>query len=267
MATVETTDETTHSAPGFAKHPGYRLDVLPCDKRVRVTFGGETIIDSSAAKLLLESSHIPVYYFPKQDFRTEFAEKTAHDSYCPFKGTASYWTLNAGGKSAENAVWGYETPYDEAEALADHVALYWQPMDGWFEEDEEIFCHARNPHVRLDILKSTRPVRVEVGGIVLAETRRARFLFETGAAPRHYIPEEDVRVDLLTPSQTRTQCPYKGDAHYFSFTGAEPAIADIAWSYAQPLPEASPIAGHICFYKRHVDGIYVDGVRQEKPTR
>ena len=191
MATVETTDETTHSAPGFAKHPGYRLDVLPCDKPVRVTFGSETIIDSSAAKLPLESSSVPVYHFPKQDFRTEFAEKTAHDSYCPFKGTASYWTLNAGGKSAENAVWGYETPYDEAEALADHVALYWQPMDGWFEEDEEIFCHARNPQVRLDILKSTRPVRVEVGGIVLAETIRARFLFEIGAAPRHYIPEED----------------------------------------------------------------------------
>ncbi len=260
------TTEIDNSAPGFAKHPGYRLDVLGCEKRVRVTFGGETIIDSCAAKLLLESSYVPVYYFPKQDFRAEFAEKTAHDTYCPFKGSASYWTLKAGGKVAENAVWGYETPYGEADALADHLAFYWQPMDGWFEEDEEIFCHARNPHVRLDILQSSRPVRVEVGGRVLAESNRARFLFETGLAPRHYIPREDVRMDLLTKSATKTQCPYKGDAQYFSLTGAEPNISDIAWSYAEPLPEAARIAGHICFHKRHVDAIYVDGVRQEKPA-
>lgn len=260
------TTAIANSAPGFAKHPGYRLDVLPCGKRVRVTFGGETVIDSSAAKLLLESAHIPVYYFPKQDFRAEFAEKTAHDTYCPFKGNASYWTLKAGGKTAENAVWGYEAPYDEASALADHVALYWQPMDGWFEEDEEIFCHARNPHVRLDILRSARPVRVEVGGRVIAESTRARFLFETGLATRHYIPREDVRMELLTKSETRTQCPYKGDAQYFSLTGIEPNIADIAWSYPEPLPEAAAIADYLCFYKRHVDAIYVDGVRQEKPA-
>ena len=260
------TTEINNSAPGFAKHPGYRLKVLPCDKRVRVTFGGETIIDSKAAKLLLESPYVPVYYFPKQDFRSEFGEKTAHDTYCPFKGNASYWTLKAGGKTGENLVWGYESPYDEASTLAGHVALYWQPMDGWFEEDEEIFCHARDPHVRLDILKSSRPVRVEVGGSVIAESTRARFLFETGLAPRHYIPREDVRMDLLTKSETRTQCPYKGNAQYFSLSGINPSIADIAWSYAEPLPEASPIAGHICFHKRHVDAIYVDGVRQEKPS-
>ena len=127
------TTEINNSAPGFAKHPGYRLKVLPCDKRVRVTFGGETIIDSKAAKLLLESSYVPVYYFPKQDFRSEFGEKTAHDTYCPFKGNASYWTLKAGGKTGENLVWGYEFPYDEASTLAGHVALYWQPMDGWVQ--------------------------------------------------------------------------------------------------------------------------------------
>ena len=109
-------------------------------------------------------------------------------------------------------------------------------------------------------------MRVEVGGSVIAESTRARFLFETGLAPRHYIPREDVRMDLLTKSETRTQCPYKGNAQYFSLSGINPSIADIAWSYAEPLPEASPIAGHICFHKRHVDAIYVDGVRQEKPS-
>ena len=255
----------SNTAPGFAKHPGYRLEFLPCAKRIRVKFGGETIVDSQHAKLVMESAHIPVYYFPRQDFRDEFAEKTAHDSYCPFKGSASYWTLKAGGRTAENAVWSYESPYDEAHPLSRHVAFYWQRMDGWFEEDEEVFGHARDPHVRLDIVRSARPVRVEVGGLVLAETTRARFLFETGLAPRHYIPRQDVRMDLLTKSATRTQCPYKGEADYFSFTGADPAIADIAWSYAAPLPEAMPIADHICFHKRHVDAIYVDGVRQEKP--
>ena len=232
---------------------------------MRVLFGGETIVDSNAALLVRESAHVPVYYFPWQDFRAELAEKTAHDSYCPFKGNASYWTLKAGGKTAENAVWGYEAPYDEAHPLAGYVALYWQPMDAWYEEDEEVISHVRDPHVRLDIVKSSRPVRVEANGLILAESNRARFLFETGVAPRHYIPQEDVRMNLLTNSDSRSQCPYKGEAQYFSLTGASDAIADIAWSYAAPLPEATPIAGHICFYKRHLDALYVDGVRQEKP--
>ena len=197
--------EKDNSAPGFAKHPGYRLELMPSAKRVRVKFGGETIIDSTNAVLMLENTYIPIYYFPWQDFKAEFAEKTAHRSHCPFKGDASYWTLKAGGKSAENAVWGYETPYDEVQQLAGHVAFYWQQMDGWYEEDEEIFGHARDPHVRLDMLKSTRPVRVEIGGMVVAESTRAQFLFETGLAPRHYIPRDDVRMDLLTESERRTQ--------------------------------------------------------------
>ncbi len=260
-----TNTEKDNSAPGFAKHPGYRLELMPCAKRVRVKFGGETIIDSTRATLMLESTSIPVYYFPWQDFKSEFADKTAHHSHCPFKGDASYWTLKAGGKTAENAVWGYEAPYDEAHQLAGLVALYWQPMDGWYEEDEEVFGHARDPHVRLDIVKSARPVRVEIGGHVIAESNRARFLFETGLAPRHYVPREDVRMDLLTESQRRTRCPYKGEAQYFSLSSGGETIDDIAWSYAAPLPEAAPIAEHICFHKRHADGIYVDGVRQAKP--
>ena len=255
--------EKDNAAPGFAKHPGYRLELKPCAKRVRVKFGGETIIDTTRSILMLESTYIPVYYFPWQDFKSEFADKTAHSSHCPFKGEASYWTLKVGGKTAENAVWGYEAPYDEAHQLAGMVALYWQPMDGWYEEDEEVFGHARDPNVRLDILNSSRPVRVEIGGMVIAESKRTRFLFETGLAPRHYIPREDVRMDLLTESERRTRCPYKGEAQYFSLSSGGETIDDIAWSYAQPLPEATPITDYICFHKRQADGIYVDGVRQE----
>ncbi len=184
----------------------------------------------------------------------------------PVQGEASYWTLKAGGKTAENAVWGYQTPYDEMHQLGGLVALYWQEMDGWYEEDEEVFGHARDPHLRLDILPSGRPVRVEIGGITVAESSRARFLFETGAAVRHYVPKQDVRMDLLVPSERRTRCPYKGEAQYFSFSSGADAIADVAWSYASPLPEASPIADYICFHKRHADAIYVDGVRQEAPS-
>ncbi len=260
------TESASNAAPGFAKHPGYRLKLLPTAKRVRVTFGGETIVDTLDALLVREGSYPPVYYFPWADFKSESAEKTDHGSYCPFKGDASYWTLKAGGKTAENAVWGYEAPYNEVPGLAGRIAFYWQQMDGWFEEDEEIFGHARDPQVRLDILNSSRPVRVEMGGMVIAETVRARFLFETGLAPRHYIPREDVRMDLLAPSSTRTRCPYKGETEYFSYSNGGEVIEDVAWSYPAPLPEASPIAGHICFHKRHADGIYVDGVRQDSPA-
>ena len=257
---------TGNDAPGFAKHPGYRLDLLPTAKRVRVTFGGETIVDTTDALLVCEGSYPPVYYFPWANFESEFAEETDHATYCPFKGDASYWTLTAGGKTAENAVWGYEAPYDDVPGLAGRAAFYWQMTDGWFEEEEEIFGHARNPHVRLDILNSSRPVQVAMGGMIVAETRRTHFLFETGLAPRHYIPREDVRMDLLGPSPTRTRCPYKGEAEYFSFSNGGAGIKDVAWSYSAPFPEASPIAGYICFHKRHADGIFVDDVRQEIPA-
>lgn len=116
-------------APGFAKHPGHRVEVAPHAGRVRVRFGGEVVADTARALRVLESGHAPVLYVPRADVRDECLAPSDHQTYCPFKGRASYWSLQAGGQRAENALWGYEDPYDEVRALAGHVAFYPERVD------------------------------------------------------------------------------------------------------------------------------------------
>lgn len=245
-------------APGFAKHPDYRIDLLPCAKRVRVQFGGETVADSTRVMLMRETAHVPVYYFPPDDVDGTLLAPTRHATFCPFKGDASYWSVTAAGQIAENAVWSYASPFAEVAAVGGYRAFYWDRMDAWFEEDEEVFAHARDPFVRIDVLKSKRRVRVIIGGEAIAETQRAHFLFETGLPVRYYIPPEDVRVALLVPSATRTACPYKGRARYWSVQIGEHVFEDVAWSYPDPTVEASRIKGQVAFYDERVDAIMVD---------
>ena len=253
------------SGPGYAKHPGYRIDFAPCAKRVRAVFNGETVADSTAVRLLHETAHIPVYYFPREDLRPDLLTRTTHSSYCPFKGEASYWSLSVGDRVAENAVWSYEAPYREVADIKDYMAFYWNRMDRWFEEDEEVFVHARDPYVRLDVLPSSRPVRIVAGGEVVAESARALFLFETGLPTRYYIPREDVRQDLLVASDSHTACPYKGTASYHSLKLGDRLMEDIVWFYPEPVREVTPIRDHLCFYNEKVDAVVVDGVEQPKP--
>ncbi len=197
---------------GFKSNPDYKILFEASPRRVRVKFNGEIIADSTNAHLLFETRHLPVYYFPRSDVRMDRMTPTDHHTFCPYKGTASYWTIAVGDKVAENAVWGYPEPFEEVAAIKDFVAFYWNRVDAWYEEDEEIFVHPRDPYKRVDVLDSSRSVQVVVGGQVVAETRRARFLFETRLPTRYYIPPEDVRMDLLVPSETVTRCPYKGKA-------------------------------------------------------
>ncbi|MEE9273789.1 MAG: DUF427 domain-containing protein [bacterium] len=143
--------------------------------------------------------------------------------------------------------------------IKDYLAFYWNRVDAWREEDEEIFGHAHDPYKRIDVLKSERPVRVVLGGETVAETRRARFLFETGMPTRYYIPEEDVRMDLLEPSETGTVCAYKGNAIYWSARIGEKRFEDVVWSYPDPLLDGSPVKGYLCFWNERVDDIFVDG--------
>lgn len=254
-----------NKAPGFAKHPGYEIRFEPCAKRLRVVFGGETIADTTAVRLLHETRHLPVYYFPRSDVRMDLLTPTEHHSYCPFKGEASYWSVAAGGETAENAVWSYQAPYDEVAGIKDYLAFYWDRMDHWYEEDEEVFVHARDPYVRVDVLDSERAVKVVLGGEIVAETRRSRFLLETGLPPRYYIPREDLRGDLLLPSDTETACPYKGRASYHSVKVGDQVFEDVVWYYSDPLPESSRIKDYLCFYNEKVDAIFLDGAEVPKP--
>ena len=256
---------TPERRSGFVDNPDYRVDFEPCPKRVRAVAGGVTLIDSTRARLMLETGHTPVYYVPPEDVAREHLTRSGHTTFCPYKGDASYWTLEASGRRVENAVWSYEAPFPEVAQIAGYMALYWDAADHWYEEDQEVFVHPTDPHVRIDVRESRRPVRVVLGGETLAETTRARVLFETGLPVRYYIPAEDVRTDLLRPSETRTACPYKGTARYWSATVGGRRFEDVAWSYPDPLPEALPVRDLLCFYQERIDALELDGEPQPRP--
>ena len=230
-------------------------------RRIRARLGGETVVDSRNAKLLHEHGHLPIYYFPEDDVRTDLLVPTDRHTTCPYKGEASYWSVHAGGKVAENAVWSYPEPIEDAPPLAGYMAVYWNKMDEWLEEDEPAIVHARDPYHRVDILDTSRHVRVAVNGETVAETTRGRVIFETGLPPRWYVPREDVRMDLLEATDQRTGCAYKGYASYWS-VGEE---GDVAWSYPDPTLDAERIRDYIAFFNERVD-IEVDGELQERPV-
>jgi len=146
-----------------------------------------------------------------------------------------------------------------------YMAFYWEQMDGWFEEDEQGFADARAPYKRVDIVPRPRHVRVVLGGVTIAETRHPRLLLETGLPTRYYIPEQDVDMELLEPTEFITRCPYKGKASYLSARAGARLFKDIVWSYREPLPACSPIAGLLSFFNERVDAIYVDGELMPKP--
>ena len=137
-------------------------------------------------------------------------------------------------------------------------------MDGWFEEDDELYKHARDPYKRIDVLNSSRHVKVEIDGVVVAETTRPRLLFETGMPTRYYIPAADVRMEFLTATDAHSVCPYKGTASYWSVTVNGETYDDLVWGYPTPIPECPKIAGLLCFYNEKVD-LTVDGELQEHP--
>jgi len=138
-------------------------------------------------------------------------------------------------------------------------------MSEWLEEDEPVYTHPRDPYTRVDILASSRHVRVELDGVTVADSHSPRILFETGLPPRYYLPLSDVRTELLRPSARQTSCPYKGTASYWSVETGKRVHTDVAWIYRTPLPESQKIAGLACFYDERVD-VFVDGERQERPA-
>jgi uncharacterized protein (DUF427 family) len=240
--------------------PGQALYLEPTPRRVRVVVGGETVADSRAAFMLQESGLQPVYYFPPEDVRAELLEPSDRHTRCAKKGEASYFTIRAGGAVVEAGAWYYPEPLASAPAaLKGLIAFYFDRMDHWYEEGEEIFVHPRDPYHRVDVIQSDRAVRVSLDGTLLAESRRSVALFETGLPARWYIPREDVLAPL-EPSDTVTRCPYKGEAHYYSVPGGQ----DLIWYYEEPLAEVGRIAGLLCFFNEKVD-LELDGEPAGRP--
>src|SRR3954454_16553825 len=182
--------------------PKHRLFFEPHPRRIRAVLAGRTILDTVRGHLLQESNLLPVLYVPIDDLDASLLEPTDHHTHCPFKGDASYWSLRVGARVAENAVWYYPEPLEAAGWLRGHAALYWDRVDAWYEEDDEVRGHLRDPYPRVDARPASRRVQVVAGEEVLAESDRPVLLFETGLPTRAYVPRDDVRAELV-PSDKR----------------------------------------------------------------
>ncbi|CAM01244.1 protein of unknown function DUF427 [Saccharopolyspora erythraea NRRL 2338] len=230
-------------------------------KRVRAYLRGGLVADTRRPVLVWEHQHYPTYYLPAEDVLARL-EPTGATRRSGRLGDGTVYDVRAGEAVAEAAAIGYpESPVPELRGL---VRIAWEAMDHWFEEDEPVYVHPRDPHKRVDVLASSRHVVVRIGDVVVADSHRPHILFETGLPPRYYLPITDVRIDLLRPSDHRTQCPYKGTASYWDVVIGDTEHAGIVWSYPVPLPESQKIAGLACFYDERVD-ITVDGEPQQRP--
>lgn len=221
----------------------------PVPRRIRATLGNRVVLDTTDAIYLWEFPPYPQYYVPVADVADGVLTDTGETKGFEH-GVARVHTAGSG------KAW----VYDDGVAK-DRVRFQWDSLDSWFEEDEEVFVHPRNPYARCDAIRSGRHVKVEVNGKVLAESRSTVIVFETGLPPRYYFPRIEVNFDHLMPSDTQTDCPYKGrTTAYWSADGR-----DVAWSYDFPTAALLPVAGLVAFFDERVD-ITLDGVPQERPV-
>ncbi len=242
----------THNQALGAVVPAAETPYVPSLKRVRAFLGGQAVANSRRTILARERPWI--YYFPREDVRMEFLESEESGGK-----ETRLWTVRVGDAVADRAAWAFSDDSPGTAGLSDYIGFKWDKMDAWFEEDEEVFVHPRDPYVRIDVRQSSRPVRVVVAGETVAETERPVLLFETGLPVRFYVPKTDVRQDLLVPSESHTGCPYKGRASYYSIEAGDKFVEDAAWYYPFPYPEMAKIQNLIAFYPHKVDEFYVDG--------
>ena len=222
---------------------------------------GQTVVDTTDSLFVWEVPYYPAWYVPRAAVSAELIA-TGEQFRSPSRGPGTRYDVVAGTTTRADGAWSHlDSPVAE---LRDRVRFEWDTMDGWFEEDVEVFVHPRSPEVRVDVLASSRSVRVIVDGIEVAKSSRPSLLFETGLPTRYYLPQTDVRMDLLTRTNLSTACPYKGWAHYWHVTVGPNVHENLAWGYRTPLPESAGVAGLVCFYNEKVD-IELDGVLQERP--
>lgn len=214
-------------------------------KRVRAFSAGELVVDAVAPLQVWGHPYYPEYFFDETDVEVEL-RPAGNGPKSKVFGVSDVFDVVIGDRVVPGAARRH--PEAEAVSLRDAYALTWSAFDTWMEEDEIVFTHPRNPYVRIDALASSRHVEVTFNGVVVADSQRPLILFETGLVPRFYLPQTDVRMDLLVPSQTESHCPYKGTSTYWDLVVDEATLSDAAWSYRTPLPESTRIAGLVAFW-------------------
>ena len=250
------------------KEYGGRADGItfePTERWVQAKIGDTTVVDSKGALLLWESgTPVAAYLFPAGDVRTDLFVPTSEPATRQRALASQWYDVNIDGRRLDRLAWDYDDG-----PLAGYVGIDWfgrrEPgVDHWYEEDEEVWVHPRDPHKRVDAIPSSRHAEVSVDGRRLADTRRPVILYERWLPTRYYIPAEDVDLGRLEETDLRTRCPYKGIANYWSVKDA-PEGKNIVWTYRDPIPAVEVIRHHIAFYNEVVD-ITVDGVALERPV-
>ncbi len=232
-------------------------------RRVRGLAGGQVVFDTCAAHYVWEWPFYPQYYIASADVDLDLLVDGGEAQQTELFGTARRHGLRVGGdvRAAVALVHGPDAPA----GVADAVRFDWDALDAWYEEDEQIFVHPRNPYVRVDALRSTRRVRVEADGVVLAESAAPVLVFETGLPTRFYLDRSAVNFEHLLVSDTETPCPYKGrTSNYWSARVNGATHDDVAWSYDFPTRQLLSVTGLVAFYDERVD-TFVDGVLRERP--
>ncbi len=249
--------------PNYPQPPVPVDHTEPVPRRIRAVLAGRTVVDTTAARYVWEWPPYPQYYLPLADVADGVLvdEGQTEDSS---RGTGHRHGLAVGDVTRPAAALVY--PDSTVDGLAGTVRVDWDAVDAWYEEDEEVFVHPRNPFSRVDAVRSSRTLRVESQGVVLAESQSPVMVFETGLPTRYYVNRTDVHFDHLVPSATVTACPYKGrTTAYWSADVGGRAHPDIAWCYDFPTAQVLPIAGLVAFYDEKVD-TFLDGVRLDRPT-
>ena len=237
--------------------------VEPVPRRIRAFLDGRVVVDTTAALYVWEWSYYPQYYLPVADVEAEVLVDEHHQQHLLMGTAARYGIRGDAGDRPGAAHLFTESPID---GITGTVHIDWSAVDSWFEEDEQVFVHPRNPYARVDALRSTRTVSVEVDGVDLARSSSPVMVFETGLPTRYYFNRTEVNFDHLVPSDTVTSCPYKGTTSaYWSLAVEGRSEPDIAWAYDFPTLSLQPIAGLIAFYNERVD-ITIDGQPLERPT-
>jgi uncharacterized protein (DUF427 family) len=230
--------------------------VEPVPRRVRAVLGGRTVLDTTRALYVWEAPYYPQFYIPLADVAPGVLVDEDHPQKLK-RGTARRHALRVGDLERPAAARVYGE--DAVVALTGHVRFEWDALDAWYEEDEQIFVHPRSPYTRVDALRSSRRIRVELQDVTLAESSCPVLLFETGLPTRYYLDRTDVDFTRLEHSDTVTACPYKGrTSGYWSVRVGSQLHRDLAWAYDFPAPGLGAIAGLVAFYNEKVD-IFLDG--------
>jgi uncharacterized protein (DUF427 family) len=236
--------------------------VEPVPRRIRAYLGGRKVLDTTGARYVWEWPAYPQYYIPLADVDADALVDEGTTEGTP-RGDVRHHGLRVGDADRPHAA--FVLGAAKVQGLDDTVRFAWSALDAWFEEDEQVFVHPRNPYTRVDAIRSSRRVRVESHGVVLAESSSPVLVFETGLPTRYYLNRTDVDFTTLVPSDTVTACPYKGTTSgYWSARVDGRTHPDLAWAYDFPTRDLLPIAGLVAFYNEKVD-TFLDGAKLERP--